>query len=240
MSFSNSQTNCGLMAESRKAISFEAHNSPLGNFSLPDEAIDIVPERRNIDYSESALHVGETMSESKRTQVDELTLLRAWSDWNSKSRIDYLEAILRLTVEERRIDRGASWGSIQDIFLHVLEDYIWWFENVPQGRGEDEFVALLGRDTSENELRTLVQRVDNLIHKFMDSLTSEDLGHPYVVHGTSGSGKTYTMTTCPADIVWHMVEEQLQHFGELNALFWQLDVDPPVHAWFSSELAWTH
>jgi uncharacterized damage-inducible protein DinB len=48
------------------------------------------------------------------------------------------------------------------------------------------------------------------------------------------------MTTCPADIVWHMVEEQLQHFGELNALFWQLDIDPPVHAWFSSEMAWTH
>lgn len=180
-------------------------------------------------------------AETKRNPVNELALLRAWSDWNSKSRSDYMEAILRLTPEDRRRDRGASWGSIRDIFLHVLEDYTWWFENVPQGLGEDQFVALVGRDVSENELRALTQRVENSVRAFMDSLTSEeDLGRPYVVHGTTGGGKAYKMTTCPADIVWHMVEEQLQHFGELNALFWQLDVDPPVHAWFSSEMAWSH
>ena len=180
-------------------------------------------------------------TQTKRNPVNELGLLRAWSDWNSKSRSDYMEAILSLSREDRCRDRGASWGSIQDIFLHVIEDYIWWFENVPQGRGEDQFVALVGRDVSENELRSLVERVGNLVRTFITTLSSdEDLGRPYVVHGTSGSGKEYTMTTCPADIVWHMVEEQLQHFGELNALFWQLDIDPPVHAWFSSEIAWTH
>jgi uncharacterized damage-inducible protein DinB len=180
-------------------------------------------------------------NQAKRDPVNELALLRAWSDWNSKSRSDYMQTILGLPREDRRLDRGASWGSIQDIFLHVLEDYIWWFENVPQGRGEDQFVALVGRDVSENELRSLVERVADIVRAFIATLTSdEDLGRPYVVHGTSGSGKTYTMTTCPADIVWHMVEEQLQHFGELNALLWQLDIDPPVHAWFSSEIAWTH
>ncbi len=178
---------------------------------------------------------------SERKKSDELTLLRAWSDWNSKSRTDYMDATLRLPREDRVKDRGASWGGIQDIFLHVIEDYIWWFENVPQGVGEEQFVSLVGRDVSENELRSLVQRVDNSVRTFMSSLSSdEDLGHPYMVHGTSGDGKAYTMTTCAADIVWHMVEEQLQHFGEINALFWQLDIDPPVHAWFSSGAAWTH
>jgi len=161
-------------------------------------------------------------------------------DWNSKTRRDYLDAMLRLSPEERRKDRRASWGSIQDIFLHILEDYIWWFECVPLGKGEDQFVALVGREMGEEELRGLTRRVEDSVGKFMDSLTLEDLGRPYVVKGTSGSGKPYTMTTCPADIVWHMVEEQLQHIGELNALFWQLNVDPHAHAWFSSESAWTH
>ncbi len=77
-----------------------------------------------------------------------------------------MEAILRLPPEDRRKDRGASWGGIQDIFLHVIEDYIWWFENVPQGRGEDQFEALVGRDVSENELRSLVQQVDSSVRKF--------------------------------------------------------------------------
>lgn len=180
-------------------------------------------------------------AQTKRNPPNELALLRAWSDWNSKSRSDYMDAILRLPREDRLRDRGASWGGIQDVFLHVIEDYIWWFENVPQGLGEEQFVSLVGRDVSENELRSLVQRVDNSVRTFLSSLSSdEDLGRPYIVHGTSGDGKAYTMTTCAADIVWHMVEEQLQHFGELNALFWQLDIDPPVHAWFSSEMSWTH
>jgi uncharacterized damage-inducible protein DinB len=161
-------------------------------------------------------------------------------DWNSKSRRDYLEAILRLSPEDRSKDRGASWGSIQEIFLHIIEDYIWWFEYVPQGKGEDQFVALVGREFDEEELRSLSRRVDSSVRQFMDSLTSGALGRPFVVRGASGDGKPYTMTTCPADIVWHMVEEQLQHIGELNALFWQLDINPPTHAWFSSELAWTH
>jgi uncharacterized damage-inducible protein DinB len=26
----------------------------------------------------------------------------------------------------------------------------------------------------------------------------------------------------------HMVEEELQHRGEMNALLWQMDVDPPI------------
>lgn len=30
------------------------------------------------------------------------------------------------------------------------------------------------------------------------------------------------------DICWHMVEEELQRRREMNALLWQMDVDPPI------------
>ena len=84
------------------------------------------------------------------------------------------------------------------------------------------------------------QQVDDAVTSYMDSLTSEALGRSYVVHGFSGDGKEYTMTTCPADVIWHMVEEQLQHIGELNALLWQSNIDPHARSWFGSEIAWTH
>jgi uncharacterized damage-inducible protein DinB len=173
-----------------------------------------------------------------RGRKDEITLMRAWCDWSSRSRKEYLSAILRLAPEERRKDRGASWGSIQDIFLHVIEDYLWWFEKVARGR-LGEFEPLVGRDFSDRELRNLIRRVDHLVHNVMDSLKPSDLGRPLVVSGVSGSGKPYQMTTCLADIIWHMLEEELQHRGELNALFWQMDIDPPTRAWFSSELSIT-
>ncbi len=172
------------------------------------------------------------MSRTRR-RFDEIALMRAWCDWNSRSRKEYLDAILRLPSEERRKDRGASWGSIQDIFLHVIEDYIWWFENVPQGR-LTEFEPLVGRGFSERELRRLTLRVDRSLSAVMDSLTPRDMRRPLVVSGKSGEGKPYKFTTCLADIIWHMLEEELQHRGELNALFWQMNVDPPVRSWFSS------
>jgi hypothetical protein len=34
-----------------------------------------------------------------------------------------------------------------------------------------------------------------------------------------------------------MLEEELQHRGEMNALFWRMDVAPPTRSWFSSTLA---
>ncbi len=149
------------------------------------------------------------MNRKTRNRMDEITLMRAWCDWNLKSLNDYLLALLHLSPEERQKDRGASFGSIQDIFLHIIEDYIWWFENVPQERPSD-FKELVGRKITEQELRRLTRRVNRCVPSIMDSLKPSDLGRPYVVHGEA-NGKPYKMTTCFADIIWHMVEEQLQH-----------------------------
>jgi len=179
------------------------------------------------------------MSKETRGRIDEISLARAWCDWNLKSLTDYLEAILKLSPVDRLKDRGASWGSIQDIFLHIIEDYEWWFECVPQNK-QDEYEDFVGREMSEQEIREVTERMIRSVHAIMDTATLPDMGRTYLVKGVSGDGKPYTMTTCLADIVWHMVEEQLQHIGELNALFWQMDIDPPTHAWFSSGLAFTY
>ncbi|MGC2034350.1 MAG: hypothetical protein WA761_02755 [Thermoplasmata archaeon] len=58
-----------------------------------------------------------------------------------------------------------------------------------------------------------------------------------MVRGVQGNGKPYEMRANLPTMIWHLVEEELQHRGEMNALFWQLDVDAPTRAWFSSALA---
>lgn len=179
------------------------------------------------------------MTEDIRGSKDEVSLLRAWCNWNLRSLNEYLETVLKLPPEDRTRDRGASWGSIQNIFLHILEDYEWWFECIPQGR-QDSYEDFIGRDMSEQELRSITERMTRSVHSIIDSATSSDLGRTYLVKGISGNGKPYTMTTCLADIGWHMVEEQLQHIGEINALFWQMNIEPLTRSWFSSELSFTH
>jgi uncharacterized damage-inducible protein DinB len=170
-----------------------------------------------------------------RRRVSEVDLARAWLDWLVDTRTGYLESLLALSKKDRLRDRGASFPSIQDIFLHILDNNVWWLESVPQSRQESHR-EVKGR-LSEPEIRRQVRRIARLSRKLAKSLTPSRLDRRFVVRGVQGNGKPFEINMNLRTIIWHMVEEELQHRGEMNALFWQLDVDAPTRAWFSSALA---
>ena len=168
-------------------------------------------------------------------KVDEVRLARAWVNWLVDTRQGYLDALLALPKEERLRDRGASFPSIQDIFLHILDDNVWWFESVPNDR-QQAHKQVKGQ-LSTAEIRRQVRRIARFSRQLAKSLTPSGLTRTLTVRGESGDGKPFEMRMNLRTIIWHMVEEELQHRGEMNALFWQMDVDAPTRAWFSSSLA---
>ena len=175
---------------------------------------------------------------TKRTPsraVSEVDLARAWIEWLVDTRRGYLEALLKLPKKERLRDRGASFPSLQDIFLHVLGNNVWWFESVP-GNRQEAHIDIKGR-LSDAQIRAQVARVATLSRRLARSLTPARLSKVFVVRGVQGNGKPYELRASLRTIIWHMVEEELQHRGEMNALLWQLDEDAPTRAWFSSRLA---
>jgi uncharacterized damage-inducible protein DinB len=171
----------------------------------------------------------------QRRRVTEVELARAWIDWLVDTRPGYLDSLLALSKKERLRDRGASFPSIQDIFLHILDDNVWWLESVPQNR-QASHREVKGR-LSEREIRRQVRRIAGFSRKLARSLTPSRLDRRFVVRGVQGNGTPYEIRMNLRTIIWHLVEEELQHRGEMNALFWQMDVDPPTRAWFSSALA---
>jgi uncharacterized damage-inducible protein DinB len=168
-------------------------------------------------------------------KIDEVDLARAWIEWLVDTRPGYTEALLGLPKKERTKDRGASFSSIQDIFLHILDDNVWWLESVPQNRQESHH-EVKGR-ASEAAIRKRVRQIARSSMKLANSLTPARLNQSFVVRGVRGDGKPFEIKMNLRTIIWHMVEEELQHRGEMNALFWQMDVDAPTRAWFSSPLA---
>ena len=173
--------------------------------------------------------------ETSDRKVDEVDLARAWIEWLVDTRAGYLETFLKLPPEERRKDRGASFRSMEDIFLHILDDNVWWFASVPQGLQETHHKV--DSPLSDAEIRGVVGKVAKTSTELARSLTTDRLNQKYTIRGVQGNGKPFVMTMNLRTIIWHMVEEELQHRGELNALFWQMDVDAPTRAWFSSSLA---
>jgi|SRR5579863_3490754 len=158
--------------------------------------------------------------------MTELDALRTFYRYNARVRRNYLSALLALSPEERLKDRGASYPSLQEIFVHVLDGIFWWFEYVPQDRA-GEARLLPARDLTADELKEAVARAERVAAECLDALSESGLTKEMVCH-FSEDGKTSEGRFPIGDVLWHMVEEELQHRGELNALFWQMGVDPPI------------
>jgi uncharacterized damage-inducible protein DinB len=90
---------------------------------------------------------------------------------------------------------------------------------------------------SKAMIRRRARQIALSSRRLAKSLTPSRLDRSFVVRGVRGDGKPFEMKMNLRTIIWHMVEEELQHRGEMNALFWQIDVDAPTRAWFSSALA---
>jgi uncharacterized damage-inducible protein DinB len=157
----------------------------------------------------------------------ELDVLREWIRYNSRVRKGYLAAIQQLSEVDLRKDRGASFPSIMDIFTHILDAYRWWYLFIAERRAAEYTDLDAGGPLTIERLLEEERKVDDVVDRFIAGLTIAGLEETFTVPG--GSREPFEIKA--RDLAWHMVEEELQHRGELNALLWQLDIDPPVVGW---------
>ena len=143
--------------------------------------------------------------------------------YNSDVREKYLGAIERLPWEEVVKERDASFSSIRDIFIHVLNAYRYWFQYGIKDNLKEYSGADLGDFNNVNDLRRYNLEVDSMVMSLVESLQEEDLSQVYSIEIKKGH-----LRTTMEELLMHMIEEELQHRGEINCLFWQQNVDPPV------------
>ena len=156
----------------------------------------------------------------------ELAALRDFFAYNTFVRRKYLDLIVSLPKETIAKDRGASFPSILDIHTHILDVCKSWLHVYEEGEDLPELKGL-----SVSEVSALEAEVDDYMDDFMQRLSAEDLKKSFQY--TVGKGKSKKVRTrILGDMLWHMIEEELQHRGELNALLWQDDIEPPVTSWF--------
>jgi len=172
-------------------------------------------------------------SKARDTSKDELNLLREWYEYNSQVRKRYFRVISKLPEAEQTKDRGASFPSILDIFTHVLDAYRWWFLFVYRDKARER-KRLRGTGLKLEEIKREEHKIDSFVKKFLQKLTTKDLTKTIVWHEEfkdKKATKKYELKVNMRDMLWQLVGEELQHRGELNALLWQIDVDPPITEW---------
>ena len=109
-----------------------------------------------------------------------------------------------------------------------LDAYRYWFEFAISGLKVREYKDVDPSDFgSVAEMRKYEEQVDSTVLKLVQGLREEDLPKVYTVYSTELDDPE-TLQISLETILMHMIEEELQHRGELNCLFWQSDRDPPI------------
>jgi uncharacterized damage-inducible protein DinB len=140
--------------------------------------------------------------------------------YNSRVRRKYLAAIWRLPARERYRNREASFPSIVDIYMHVLDAYRWWFLSV-YGRDKPFDEYPVGQRYTKSQAERETRLVERLIQTTLREIGPGGLDASVVWRGR----RPFRIPV--RAMLLHMAEEELQHRGEMNALFWQRDIDPP-------------
>jgi uncharacterized damage-inducible protein DinB len=157
--------------------------------------------------------------------VSEIESFRAWFKYIEKARSGYLEVFAKLPAQELTRDRGASFPTLLDIFGHSQGALFFWmkdcarFEFPEQQPDASSPPGLADVRKDETYIQTQIRRV-------MDELTEGDLTR--TVHRVKGRGSDHDCDIPIREVLWHLVEEELQHRGELNALLWQAGREAPV------------
>jgi len=157
--------------------------------------------------------------------VSKVVYIKKLLEYNETVRHKYFETFTKLSWDEFTKNREASFHSMKNIFVHTLGAIDYWLDflqtqNLHSKKKYDEYKTL-------KQIRTYMEHVEERMHAYLNSLSTEKLQKTYTVKG--GDGTTHKITA--EDILIHAFEEEVHHRGEFNALLWQMGIDPPPMGW---------
>jgi uncharacterized damage-inducible protein DinB len=176
------------------------------------------------------MNVAKLISESSKKEEicdwADLESIKEWFAYNDYVRKKYVKILESLSEEQLLKDRGASFPSLLDISEHIYWAYRLWLKAMYSGIPLDESDSFGRKCAALEKLKDDAEKMDPYIIDFVQKLKPRDL-EQWVERPYNGEPFSFNVK----NMLWHLIEEELQHRGELNALLWQMNVDPPVTGW---------
>ena len=170
--------------------------------------------------------------------MTELELIRKWFLYNRVARQGYFETLSKLPPKELTRDRGASFPTLLDILGHSIGGTETWIVRMSAVNGKQFSLDGLPEPQTLDDLRGFSNLVDGFVDEFFARLKDEDLNRTFLVPKHPPWWDEDFSTSFRGTLL-HVIEHELQHRGELNALLWQIDVEPPIMDWDEFEKIWS-
>ncbi|MCL4517815.1 MAG: DinB family protein [Thaumarchaeota archaeon] len=147
--------------------------------------------------------------------------------YNEKVLRSYLRSIGKLPWKKASENMEASHDSIKNIFVHILTVYNGWLNYNIYGKSSE-----IPHDTEHNpdnynsirDVQKFMEKVWKGVHKLMEDLDEDLLSKRVKAPWLPGSHAL-------RDVLMQITLEQAHHLGEIIALFWQMNVEPPEMTW---------
>ncbi len=162
--------------------------------------------------------------------VSELESIRRWYLYNRVARAQYFETLAKIPPAELTRDRGASFPTLLDILGHSLGGIETWISRMSAVNGERLHLDDVPEPQNLDEVKAVGRMIDRHVDEFFSRLAEKDLDRTFLVPKLPPWWDE-DFTTSFRSTLLHVIEHELQHRGELNALLWQIDVDPPILDW---------
>ena len=148
-------------------------------------------------------------------------------EYNRMVRSSYLDTVARLPWEEVVKNREASFHSIRNIFLHTLDVEERLIHYLIRDRIQEWVRRNFDEFDSISAIKSRMMRTDEETARIIASLSSDDLTRIVVFPRRERPSVQMTVE----DVLIQNLTEQLHHRGELIALLWQMNIEPPEMQW---------
>jgi uncharacterized damage-inducible protein DinB len=148
--------------------------------------------------------------------------------YNHTVRELYLEALAKLPWTEVVKPCGLSFDSARDVFMHLtlVEDR--WINYTIPDRFSDWKDPNFETYQTITALKEYMHQTKTNTEKYLQTLKSKELNRKITV---PWGNKPYAQVTVET-VLHHMVMEDMVHYGELSAMFWQMNLEAPYLAFW--------
>jgi uncharacterized damage-inducible protein DinB len=149
--------------------------------------------------------------------------------YNEKVLQSFFEALGRLPWETFSKNMEASHNSMKNIFIHILAVYNGWINYNAFGRSDS--IPWEQHDPenyhSMSQVGEFMSDAMKGVRRFMDELNDSNLSRKITAPWMEGGHEL-------SDVLMQVTLEQAHHLGEIIALLWQLNVEPPQMTWIDN------
>ncbi len=148
-------------------------------------------------------------------------------EYSQALRRGYLEQIAKLPWEEITRSRGASFDSLRNILLHTIDAEDKLVNFLIPGRTKEWISRSPDEFHDVDSIRKRVEEVESKTKAYVAKIEPAELERKVKLPRSGTSG----MQIRVEDVLVHAALENIHHYGELIALLWQIDVEPPHMGW---------